>query len=209
VARLLLLNKPFEVMCQFTDREGRRTLADFIPLPDVYPAGRLDYDSEGLVVLTDDGRLQAAISDPAANVTKTYWVQVERLPDKRAVDRLRGGVKLGDGMTAPARARLIDEPDLWPRVPPVRYRANVPSAWLELGISEGRNRQVRRMTAAVGHPTLRLVRVAVGPWRLGRLGPGEWLELPFPDDWPTLLSPPAPGTAAPAAGRSRQRRRAA
>jgi 23S rRNA pseudouridine2457 synthase len=187
LARLLLLNKPFEVMSQFTDRSGRRTLADFIPVPDVYAAGRLDYDSEGLVVLTDDGRLQAAISDPASGLAKTYWAQVERLPDRRAIDRLRSGVKLADGQTAPARARLIDEPDLWPRVPPIRYRASVPTAWLELTITEGRNRQVRRMTAAVGHPTLRLVRVSVGPWRLGRLQPGEWLELPVPQDWRALL----------------------
>jgi 23S rRNA pseudouridine2457 synthase len=193
LARLLLFNKPFEVMSQFTDRSGRRTLADFIALPDVYAAGRLDYDSEGLVVLTDDGRLQAAISDPASKLAKTYWAQVERMPDRRAIDRLRSGVKLSDGQTVPARARLIDGPDLWPRVPPIRYRANVPTAWLELTITEGRNRQVRRMTAAVGHPTLRLVRVSVGQWHLGRLQPGECLELPVPQDWRALFvsAPPA------------------
>lgn len=176
MARLLLFNKPYQVMCQFTDREGRPTLADYIPIKDVYAAGRLDYDSEGLLLLTDDGRLQQRISDPRYKLPKTYWAQVERIPDEAALQRLRQGVKLKDGRTRPAKARLIPPPDIWPRNPPIRYRKSVPTAWLELIISEGRNRQVRRMTAAVGHPTLRLIRVAIGPWQLGDLHPGEYRE---------------------------------
>jgi 23S rRNA pseudouridine2457 synthase len=181
MGRLLLFNKPYQVMCQFTDREGRATLADFIPIKEVYAAGRLDYDSEGLLLLTDDGRLQQQISDPEHRLPKTYWVQVEHIPDDTALQRLRQGVTLKDGRTRPAKARLIPPPDLWPRNPPIRYRKSVPTAWLELVISEGRNRQVRRMTAAVGHPTLRLVRVAVGPWQLDDLQPGEYQEVLFPD----------------------------
>ena len=172
---LIAFNKPFNVLCQFTDTAGRRTLADFIPVKDVYPAGRLDYDSEGLLLLTDDGTLQKRITDPRAHTRKTYLAQVERIPDERALERLRRGVALRDGMTAPARVRLVPEPDLlWPRDPPIRFRRNVPTAWLELELTEGRNRQVRRMTAAVGHPTLRLVRVAIGGWSLEGLRPGEW-----------------------------------
>ena len=172
---LIAFNKPFNVLCQFTDRAGRRTLADFLTVKDVYPAGRLDYDSEGLLLLTDDGALQKRISDPRHRTRKTYLAQVERVPDAAALALLRSGVKLNDGVTAPAGARLVDEPDwLWPREPPVRYRRNIPTAWLEITLTEGRNRQVRRMTAAVGHPTLRLVRVAIGEWPLDGLRPGEW-----------------------------------
>jgi 23S rRNA pseudouridine2457 synthase len=177
---LVLFNKPFDVLSQFTDSERRRTLADFIPLQGVYPAGRLDRDSEGLLLLTDDGRLQHSLSSPRTKTWKTYWVQVEGNPSIEAISRLCRGVELKDGPTLPAKARLIDEPRLWPRNPPVRFRANIPTAWLELSIREGRNRQVRRMTAAVGHPTLRLVRIAVGPWRLAGLRPGEWQKLTLP-----------------------------
>lgn len=164
-------------MCQFTDREGRPTLADYIPVKDVYAAGRLDYDSEGLLLLTDDGRLQHAIADPKQKFPKVYWAQVEGIPDQRAISRLRGGVKLSDGLTAPARARLMAEPDVWPRHPPIRYRRTIPTSWLELTLTEGRNRQVRRMTAAAGHPTLRLIRWAIGAWTLEGLMPGEWREV--------------------------------
>ena len=172
---LIAFNKPFNVLCQFTDSAGRRTLADFVTVKGVYPAGRLDYDSEGLVLLTDDGKLQQRIADPRRRTKKTYLAQVENIPDTNALALLRSGVKLPDGITAPAGARLIEEPDwLWPREPPIRYRRDIPTAWLEITITEGRNRQVRRMTAAAGHPTLRLVRVAIGEWSLGRLRPGEW-----------------------------------
>jgi 23S rRNA pseudouridine2457 synthase len=176
---LILLNKPFGVLCQFTDRAGRPTLADFVRVPDVYPAGRLDHDSEGLVVLTDDGALQARLAHPRHHVEKTYWAQVEGDPAAETLERLRRGVTLGDGRTRPARVRRIAEPSgLWPRDPPIRHRAAMATAWLEIGLREGRNRQVRRMTAAVGHPTLRLIRVAVGPYALGGLQPGEWKETP-------------------------------
>ena len=172
---LIAFNKPFNVLCQFTDSAGRRTLADFVTVKAVYPAGRLDYDSEGLLLLTDDGKLQRRITDPRHRVEKTYLAQVERIPDAAALALLRRGVKLSDGITAPAGARLIEAPDwLWLREPPIRLRRNIPTAWLELTLAEGRNRQVRRMTAAAGHPTLRLVRVAIGQWSLDRLQPGEW-----------------------------------
>lgn len=181
MSRLILFNKPYNVLSQFTDADARETLADYIDVKGVYPAGRLDRDSEGLLLLTDDGRLQQRLSDPRFKQEKTYWVQVERVPDDTALQQLRRGVRLKDGMTRPARARLIDAPALWPRQPPVRFRKNVPTAWLELVITEGRNRQVRRMTAAVGFPTLRLVRVAIGQWQLGDLAPGQWREVQTDD----------------------------
>jgi 23S rRNA pseudouridine2457 synthase len=165
----LLFNKPYGVLCQFTDPDGRPTLADFIRTPGVYAAGRLDFDSEGLLVLTDDGRLQHRL----AGVPKTYWVQVDREIDDAALAALRAGVLLNDGPTKRARAERVAAPDVWARTPPVRFRKNVPTSWIALTIEEGRNRQVRRMTAAVGFPTLRLIRVSVGDYALGNLAPGE------------------------------------
>lgn len=171
---LVALNKPFGVLCQFTDDAGRRTLADVVPQKGVYAAGRLDHDSEGLLLLTDDGRLQHRLADPKHKQPKTYVVQVEGMPTEDALEQLRRGVTLNDGPTLPAGAEQISEPDwLWPRDPPVRYRKTVPDAWLRITLREGRNRQIRRMTAAVGLPTLRLIRVAVGDYQLDRLGVGE------------------------------------
>lgn len=175
--RLIVLNKPFDVLTQFNDDQGRATLKDFVAVPGVYPAGRLDRDSEGLLLLTNDGGLQAKIADPRHKLAKTYWVQVEGEPSAEQLQHLRDGVQLNDGPTLPAEARHLDEPGLWPRNPPVRFRKSVPTSWLELVIREGRNRQVRRMTAAVGLPTLRLVRVRIGPWSLDGLLPGEWRDL--------------------------------
>jgi 23S rRNA pseudouridine2457 synthase len=179
MSRIILFNKPYGVLPQFTDErqgEPRPTLADYIDVPRVYPAGRLDADSEGLMVLTDDGRLQARIADPRFKLTKTYLAQVEGEPDAAALDTLRRGVRLKDGLTRPAQAEAIAPPELWPRNPPIRVRLTVPDSWLRLTIAEGRNRQVRRMTAAVGHPTLRLVRWAVGDWTLDGLPPGAWRD---------------------------------
>lgn len=179
--RLLLFNKPFRVLSQFTGGHDRRTLKAFIPVPAVYPAGRLDYDSEGLLLLTDDGRLQARIADPRHRLAKVYWAQVEGEPDRRALDALAAGVVLDGRRTRPAEVSLIDPPaGLWAREPPIRYRRSVPDRWLEITLREGRNRQVRRMTAAVGHPTLRLIRAAVGPWRVDGLAPGEWRDAELP-----------------------------
>lgn len=177
MARLILLNKPFNVMSAFTDREGRPTLADYVPVKGVYPAGRLDRDSEGLLLLTDDGALQARISEPRFHLPKTYLVQVEGIPSDDSLKQLRNGVQLNDGLTRPAQAQRIETPSLWSRQPPVRTRASIPDCWISLTISEGRNRQVRRMTAAVGHPTLRLVRWQIGDWTLDGLAPGQWREL--------------------------------
>lgn len=181
MSRVLIFNKPWGVLCQFTGGGAHRTLAQFIPVAGVYAAGRLDADSEGLLVLTDDGRLQAAIADPEHRLEKGYWVQVEGMPTPAALEALRRGVTLRDGPTRRAGARVIAEPPgLWPRDPPIRVRKAIPTAWLEIGLAEGRNRQVRRMTAAVGLPTLRLVRFRVGPWRLEGLAPGAWAEVPAP-----------------------------
>jgi 23S rRNA pseudouridine2457 synthase len=176
---VILFNKPYGVLSQFTDRSmdaTRRTLSDYIKVPGVYPAGRLDLDSEGLLLLTDDGRQQARIADPKFKTPKTYLVQVEGEPDTAALDALKQGVMLKDGPTLPAEAERIDAPDLWPRDPPVRFRKTVPDSWISLTIREGRNRQVRRMTAAVGFPTLRLVRWRIGDWTLQNIPPGEWRE---------------------------------
>jgi 23S rRNA pseudouridine2457 synthase len=180
MGKILLFNKPFGVICQFSRDGVHPTLADYIALPDFYPAGRLDTDSEGLLVLTDDGQLQHRITDPKHKLPKTYWVQVEGVPDEAALEQLRRGVKLSDFTTQPAEARLIDNPaGLWPRNPPIRQRKNIPTSWLELTIREGKNRQVRRMTAAVGLPTLRLIRYRIGEWTLSGLEPGKWqIEVP-------------------------------
>jgi 23S rRNA pseudouridine2457 synthase len=178
--RLILFNKPFGVLSQFTDRGSetvRATLSDFITVPDVYPAGRLDRDSEGLLLLCDNGRLQARIADPRFKLPKTYLVQVEGEPQDEALALLRTGVRLKDGMTLPAEAERIDPPQLWPRNPPIRERKSIPDCWLKLTIREGRNRQVRRMTAAVGLPTLRLVRWSIGDWTVAGIAPGEFTEI--------------------------------
>jgi 23S rRNA pseudouridine2457 synthase len=184
VPRLILFNKPFGVLPQFTDRgtggSARPTLSDFIDMPGIYPAGRLDMDSEGLMLLTDDGRLQARIADPKFKMPKTYLVQVEGDIAEASLAALRAGVMLNDGMTLPAEAERVADPDLWPRTPPIRVRKTVPDCWIRLTIREGRNRQVRRMTAAVGHPTLRLVRWSVGDWRVEGITPGAW-RLDAPD----------------------------
>lgn len=171
---IYLLNKPFNVLSTFTDAEGRETLASYIDIPNIYAAGRLDYDSEGLLILTSDGELQHRLANPKFKLEKSYWVQVEGDISEDALQTLRTGVNLKDGKTRPAYAEQLSEPELWPRVPPIRERKSQPTSWIELRISEGKNRQVRRMTAAVGFPTLRLIRVAIGPWRVVGLKPGEW-----------------------------------
>lgn len=178
MSTLILFNKPYGVLSQFSTQSGRRTLADFIDCPGVYPAGRLDADSEGLLVLTDDGRLQARIADPRHKLAKTYWAQVEGELNESALARLCEGVNLGGYITRRCQARIIGEPaGLWPRDPPIRYRAAIPTSWIEIGLQEGKNRQVRRMTAYVGHPTLRLIRSAIGPWHIDALPPGHWCFL--------------------------------
>ena len=188
---LILLNKPFRVLSQFTDADGRETLASLVTQKGVYPAGRLDSDSEGLILLTDDGRLQARISQPSSKVAKTYWAQVEGEADESQLDSLLSGVTLKDGPAKALYAKCIAEPPgLWPRNPPIRQRVKVPDCWIEICIDEGRNRQVRRMTAAVGLPTLRLIRAAVGPWQLGALLPGESRALSTADAWQALQQRP-------------------
>ena len=178
MSRLILFNKPYGVLCQFSDDgSGKPTLAHLIKVPGVYPAGRLDTDSEGLLLLTDDGQLQARIADPRFKLAKTYLVQVEGVPDEAALAALRSGMQLKDGLTRPAEAEHVPAPDLWPRDPPIRVRQSVPDSWVKLTLREGKNRQVRRMTAAVGHPTLRLVRWQIGEWSLDGLAPGEWREV--------------------------------
>jgi 23S rRNA pseudouridine2457 synthase len=178
MARTVLFNKPFRVLTQFRETESKATLSSFFDNPDLRVAGRLDFDSEGLLILTDDGKLAQKITHPRYKLPKRYWAQVEGEPTRDAIGHLRTGVELKDGRTLPAKAQLIDEPDnLWERDPPIRYRASIPTYWLELIISEGRNRQVRRMTAAVGYPTLRLIRARIGEWELGNLQPGEWREI--------------------------------
>ncbi len=175
MTKLIAFNKPYQVLCQFTDKDGRKNLSDYIHVPGVYVAGRLDRDSEGLLLLTDDGRLQHRIAHPRSKCWKSYWVQVEGTADEAALARLRSGMVLKDGPTLPARVRSIDEPPhLWPRDPPIRFRARIPTSWIQIEIREGRNRQVRRMTAAAGLPTLRLIRHAIGGMHLGDLKPGEW-----------------------------------
>ena len=181
---IFIFNKPFQVMSQFTDSDGRATLADYISIPAIYPAGRLDYDSEGLMILTGDGELQHQISHPRHKLKKTYWAQVEGEISDSALAQLRKGVILKDGPTLPANAERISEPNhLWPRDPPVRYRAAIPTSWISLQISEGRNRQVRRMTAAVGFPTLRLIRAAIGDWSVDGIAPGEYHEITLGDEF--------------------------
>lgn len=175
--KVIVFNKPFDTLSQFTDGEGRKTLADYIPIKEVYAAGRLDRDSEGLMVLTNDGILQARLTQPSSKSPKTYWVQVDGAPSEADLDKLRKGVELKDGMTLPAQVEVMTQPDVWQRNPPVRFRAHIPTTWLAVTIIEGRNRQVRRMTANIGFPTLRLIRYSMGDIKLGDLQPGEWKEI--------------------------------
>jgi len=176
MSTLYLFNKPFQVMSQFSECDGKTTLARYINTPKIYPAGRLDFDSEGLLLLTGDGKLQARIADPRFKLTKRYWVQVEGSITEKALEQLRCGVTLKDGLTRPAEAKVIKEPPIDARVPPIRERANIPTSWVELAIHEGKNRQVRRMTASVGFPTLRLIRFSIGPWSIANLAPGEIIQ---------------------------------
>ncbi len=176
--KYIILNKPYEVLTQFTDEAGRATLKDYVKVPDIYPVGRLDYDSEGLVLLTDDKALQHRLSDPKFKIEKTYWVQVDGVPTEEALEELRRGITIKNVKTAPAKARILEEePHVWERSKPIRFRKNIPTSWVEIKISQGMNRQVRRMTAAVGYPTLRLIRPSIGPLTLGNLQPGEYREL--------------------------------
>jgi len=209
MATLILFNKPYQVMCQFTDEKGsadgsrRATLADWITVPAVYPAGRLDFDSEGLLLLTDDGQLQHRIASPRHKMPKTYWVQVDGDITETALEQLRQGVELKDGRTRPAEVSFINPPELWPRNPPVRYRESIPTSWVRITISEGKNRQVRRMTAAVGFPTLRLVRYGIGDWTLDGLAPGEYRQITVHAPAP----PPRKTTRKPAKSRKPSLRR--
>ncbi len=206
--RIILLNKPFRVMCQFTDPDGRATLSDYVDEPGFYAAGRLDYDSEGLLLLTDNGKLQQHIADPRFKLEKTYWVQVEGQITDEAICQLCAGVSLKDGPTRPARLKRLDNPDLWPRVPPIRERRDIPTSWLEIKLREGRNRQVRRMTAALGFPTLRLIRVAIGAWCLDDLPPGQFRTEDAPLPKQTAQPKPSQPTARKhAVSRTRQPRR--
>ncbi len=174
---IILFNKPFNVLCQFTDKEGRKTLSDFIDIKNVYAAGRLDYDSEGLVVLTNEGNIQNQISNPKSKLEKTYWVQLEGIPNDDSLMKLRNGVLLKDSLTKPAKVKMINPPKIPERISPIRERKNIPTSWIELKIIEGKNRQVRRMTASVGHPALRLIRFAVGDWNIEGINSGEWKEV--------------------------------
>ena len=187
MTKLILFNKPFDVLTQFTDEAGRKTLKDFVSISQIYPAGRLDRDSEGLVLLTDSGALQHTISDPKHKMSKTYWVQVEHIPNNDALEKLRKGVELKDGLTRPADVKLIDPPIVWDRTPPIRERQSIPTQWIELKISEGKNRQVRRMTAAIGHPTLRLIRYAIGDWTINDLDSGKWQQVSLPPDLMSMI----------------------
>jgi len=200
---IVLFNKPFRVLSQFSPQGDKQTLADFIAIREVYPAGRLDYDSEGLLLLTDDGRLQQRIANPRYSKEKEYWVQVEGIPSQAELERLRAGVTLKDGPTRPARVRLMDQPPVWERVPPIRERRHIPTAWLSLTIAEGRNRQVRRMTAHIGYPTLRLIRYRVGDWTLDGISVGEYrIEHPAPGGSESAGLPHSRGDA----GKARRRR---
>ena len=175
--KLILFNKPFQVLSQFEDAENRHTLKEYIPIKNVYPAGRLDYDSEGLMILTSCGKTQHKITDPKSHMRKTYWVQIENIPTETDLNKIRQGIKIKGHLCLPARVKIIDEPVIWQRIPPIRARKHIPTSWLEISIQEGKNRQIRKMTAAMGFPTLRLIRIKIGPWQLNELKPGEYRQI--------------------------------